>query len=117
MTDPLAEALRALRREYLGDSVARVAELRRLLAPTEQGDRAALDGLRRALHKLAGSGGSYGFELVSQASRAGEQIARRLIETGAAATPQDLAGLRDAVDRVDAAFRDARTAPERPGSS
>lgn len=117
MSDPLAEALKGLRREYLAEAPARVAELRSLLGPVLAGDRVALDGLRRALHKLAGSGGSYGFAGVSAASRAGEQVARRLLETGAAVGAADGAALREAVECVDREFAQARAAQEHSGSA
>lgn len=113
MSDPLAEALKGLRREYLAEAPARVAEIRALLVTALAGDRAALDLLRRALHKLAGSGGSYGFAEVSAASRGGEQVARRLLDSGAALAAADGAALADAVDAVDRAFAQARAAAER----
>lgn len=110
MTDPLAEVLRGLRREYLRDSVARVEELERLRPRVEQGDTEALDLLRRALHKLAGSAGSYGFGDISRESRAGEQVARRLIESRAAPGEDDLAALRQTVAAVSQGFAAARAA-------
>jgi chemotaxis protein histidine kinase CheA len=112
MSDPLAEALKGLRREYLAEAPARVAELRALLEPVLAGDRTALDGLRRGLHKLAGSGGSYGFAEVSAASRAGEQVARRLLESNEAVGAADGAALRESVEAVDRAFAQARAAEE-----
>ena len=115
MTDPLADVLKGLRRDYLRESAARVAELRAHLDAVERGQEGALDALRRALHKLAGSGGSYGFDVVSKSSRDGEQVARRLVEAAAAPTLEDLTALRDAVTRVDAAFARARADEASPG--
>lgn len=113
MTDPFAEVLKGLRRDYLKESSARVTELRELMAAVESG--AGPDALRRALHRLAGSGGSYGFDEVSRSSRAGEQVARRLTETGAAPTAEDFAALRGAVEEVARLFDEARAAEDSTG--
>ncbi len=110
MSDPLAEALRGLKREYLRESVARVAELEDLLAQVAQGGDDALDRMRRALHRLAGSGGSYGFADVSRHSRTGEAIARRLMEGGVAPQASDVAALTEVVSAVRTAFEAARAA-------
>ena len=110
--DLLAQQLRQLRREYLSDSVKRVAELRTLQAGLLSDQRAALGGLRQAFHRLAGSGGSYGFPLVSARSREGEGLAQRLEAAGNPLTPADLDGIADCIAAVDRAFADARTAVE-----
>jgi len=107
MTDPIQDVLKGLRREYLRDAPAKVAEARALLSRLEAGDAVALAELRRALHKLAGSGGSYGFEAVSSASRTGERIAKAALESQRAATPQDVAALKAVIDDVGRAFDDA----------
>lgn len=116
MTDPLAEMMKKLGRDYLRESPARVAELRAALSAVEQGEAGAMDTLRRQLHKLAGSGGSYGFDDVSTSARAGETVARRLFESGAAPGVADLAALRAAIDAVAAAF-DAACATEDLGTN
>ncbi len=105
--DLLAEQLKALRREYLADSTRRVEELRRLFQRLSGGDRAALAEFRQALHRLAGSGGSYGFPAVSERSRAGEQLARRVEATEAAIVPADLQALGACLDDVARVFADA----------
>lgn len=105
--DRLAQQLRALRREYLADSTQRVDELRRLLARLSSGERAALPDLRQAFHRLAGSGGSYGFPSVSARSREGERLAVRLGTTETAIAPADLESLRTCVDGVAQAFAEA----------
>lgn len=114
MTDPLAEVMRGLRRDYLAGAPERVAELRALLGALEQGDVAALDALRRAFHKLAGSGGSYGFQAVSTAGRAGEHIAKGVQDrtAGAAVAGADLGALRDSVEAIAKALDAARAAGE-----
>ena len=93
MTDPLAEVMRGLRREYLKGAPQRLEELSAQLAALEKGDAAQLDALRRGLHKLAGSGGSYGFDEVSQAARAGEHFAKALLEKGGEVSDGDMATL------------------------
>jgi hypothetical protein len=115
--DRLAEQLRALRREYLTDSTQRVADLRRLLARVSSGEGGSLAELRQAFHRLAGSGGSYGFPVVSTQSREGEHLSQRLESAHEPVTPGDLVALGAAVDGVARAFADAlRTLdPETPG--
>lgn len=105
--DPLAEQLRQLRREYLADSTQRVEELRRLCARLAAGERTAVPELRQAFHRLAGSGGSYGFPIVSTQSREGERLAVRLAAADVAVTPADLEALRANVEAVAHAFAEA----------
>jgi len=105
--DALARQLRALRREYLADSAQRVNELRGLLARLADGERAVLLDLTRAFHRLAGSGGSYGFPLVSTRSREGERLATRLAAEAGPTADADVASLRGCVDAVALAFTEA----------
>jgi HPt (histidine-containing phosphotransfer) domain-containing protein len=102
--DALANALKALRVEYLNETPRHVAALRAPLERLEGGDAGALDELRREFHKLAGSGGSYGFPEISARSRAGEHEAQRLLATGAPLSATDLATLRAMVGSVTEAF-------------
>ena len=106
----LARQLRALRREYLADSTQRVNELRGQLTRLAAGERAALRDLMQAFHRLAGSGGSYGFPSVSTHSREGEHIARRLADEQATVTEIEIASLRACVDAVAHAFAEALSA-------
>lgn len=106
--DRLVEALIRLRLEYLADSTQRIAELRALHERARNGDAAALDDLRRALHKLAGSGGSYGFPDVSEKGREGERLAQRLLDAGGAADPTGLEELRSLITSLAEAFEAAR---------
>jgi len=110
--DVLAQQLRQLRREYLADSVKRVAELRALQAELARNQRAALGSLRQAFHRLAGSGGSYGFPLVSARSREGEGLAQRLETAGNPLVPADLAAIEACIAAVDGAFAEARSTVE-----
>jgi hypothetical protein len=105
----LARQLRALRREYLADSAQRVDELRGLLARLAKGERVALRELTQAFHRLAGSGGSYGFPLVSTQSRDGERLATRLAAEAGPIADTDIASLRGCVDAIALAFAEARS--------
>lgn len=102
--DALAEALRKLRSEYLKDAPLRISELWALLERVERGERRALDELGRALHKLAGSGGSYGFPGISDRSRTAEQGIQRVLASGAGVSESDLGALRSMIEDVVRAF-------------
>ena len=84
--DPLEAAMLALRAEYLYEAPERVRELSAALGRLRTGDTSALEDLERFFHRLAGSGGSYGFPEVTECSRAGEHAVIRLV--GEARTPQ-----------------------------
>ena len=73
MSGGAAEFFEELRREYLAEAPARLAELRKDLAALHAGEPDAAASLKVRLHRLAGSGGSYGFPEISTASRGTEQ--------------------------------------------
>ena len=105
--DLLAQQLRQLRQEYLRDSTKRVEELRSLRGRVAEQGQVALSDLRQAFHRLAGSGGSYGFPDVSIRSRDGEHLVTDLVAAGRSPTAADLTSLKKAIDAVAAAFQDA----------
>ncbi|MEO8088700.1 MAG: diguanylate cyclase [Gemmatimonadales bacterium] len=72
MNDPIDPALQDLQREYLGTMPTRLDELRSDLAEFRDGHPNAADSLKKRLHRLAGSGGSYGFLEVSSIAREAE---------------------------------------------
>jgi len=76
MSDALNDALAELRREYLFDAPGRLAELRKDIAAFRVGEADAIQSLIRRFHRLAGSGGSYGFPEVSDLAREGERWLR-----------------------------------------
>lgn len=77
MSDPIDPAFQELRREYLSTMPVRLDELRSDIAEFRAGHRNAADSLKTRLHRLAGSGGSYGFlELSSIAREAEHWLAR-----------------------------------------
>ena len=73
MSDPVGLAFQELRREYLASLPARLDELRSDVAGFRAGVPEAAASLRTRLHRLTGSGGSYGFSDLSNAARQAEQ--------------------------------------------
>ncbi len=106
--NPLEVAMQALRAEYLADSPERVRELSAALGRLRAKDAAALADLQRCFHRLAGSGGSYGFPLVTDRSRAGELAASLLARETRPLVREDFAVLEQHVLGVADAFRDAQ---------
>jgi HPt (histidine-containing phosphotransfer) domain-containing protein len=100
MSDPVADALRSLRRAYLDEAPARVAELRRAAAGLPDRDEAAETTLATLLHRLAGSGGAYGFPAVSVTARELERVVR----SEPTWTADRLAELEAGIGRIEAEF-------------
>lgn len=92
-----------LRKEYLAEAPVRLDEIRKDLAAACAKEPEALASLRSRFHKLAGSGGSYGFQAITDASREGEHW---LLDNP---EPDDagFAWLGGVVGRIAAAFDDA----------
>ena len=101
MTDQLDSALLSLQREYLFSLPARLEELRGDIAGLRDGGSDAADSLRTRLHRLAGSGGSYGFSDLSAIAREGERWVT------ANPVSRDPAVLTSIVDRLAAAVKAA----------
>lgn len=101
MSDALNDALAELRREYLSEAPARLAELRKDVAAFRAGEPDAAQSLIRRFHRLAGSGGSYGFPEVSEISREAE---RWLRDEGPLPTEINAVRLEEMVDRLSATF-------------
>lgn len=101
--DESDELFQRLRKEYLAEAPARLDELRKDLAAAYAREPEALASLRSRFHKLAGSGGSYGFHAITDASRVGEHW---LLDNP---EPDDagFAWLGGVVGRIAAAFDDA----------
>ncbi|HEY3934983.1 MAG TPA: diguanylate cyclase [Gemmatimonadales bacterium] len=104
------EALSALRRDYLRDAPERLAELRKDLAAFRAGEPDALDSLRQRFHRLAGSGGAYGFPRVTVVAREMEHG----ILTPPIPTPQDADRFDQAIHDLRAAFDEAATDLDMP---
>ena len=62
-------ALLELQREYLAELPAQIAEIRDAIGAFREGHDGADDALRARFHRLAGSGGSYGFPEISSVAR------------------------------------------------
>lgn len=73
MDEVLQEEFLRLRREYVEEAPSRLDQLRTALAAIRAGDPDAPTALKSQLHQLAGSGGSYGFPAISDASRHAEE--------------------------------------------
>lgn len=71
---PHGETYRELQREYLEEVPRAFAELRSLVESFRQG-RPVLRALELGFHRLAGSGGSYGYPEISEIARRAEQFA------------------------------------------
>lgn len=73
MTDAVDDAFRALRIEYLASLPERFEELRADIASLRSGKPEVAPALKVRLHRLAGSGGSYGFVQLSSLAREAER--------------------------------------------
>lgn len=87
------DQMRALRQEYLAGAVERLSAMEAALAS------GALDELKSAAHKLAGSGGFYGFDAISEAGRSlelliGSGAGREALAAGLAALVQVIRSAR-----------------------
>ena len=101
MSDPMERAFQDLRREYLGSMPGRMDELRSDVAAFREGAAEAAASLGTRLHRLAGSGGSYGFLELSRIAREGE---RWLASHPSPAHSRELDSL---IDRLAAAVKSA----------
>ena len=102
MTDPLDDAFLELQREYLDEFPARLDELRADAAAFRAGRPEATASLKTRFHRLAGSGGSYGFPEISELARATEHW----LVTSPPVT--EAARVDDAIDRLAAIVRRSR---------
>jgi len=102
MSDSLDEAFLALQREYLAELPERLDELRGGIAEFRAGQPDAAAMLRILFHRLAGSGGSHGFQDVSDIAREAE----RWLVTGP--PPVEAARLEQAVERLATVLHRAR---------
>lgn len=78
----VAEAIAVLRKDYLLRLPAEVTELQGLAAGLRGGeaDRTALNELHHRLHKLAGSGGTFGLSALSERARVLEQTVKQRLD-------------------------------------
>lgn len=102
MNDDLHDdAYRELQREYLEELPAALAELRRDIAAFRDG-KSVLPELKTNFHRLAGSGGSYGFPEISEIARTAEHF------VATTPLPAQADTLEDAVHRLESVLTVAR---------
>lgn len=101
MNDPVDRAFQALQLEYLASLPERLAEIRGDVAGFKAGHGGAIDSLKVRLHRLAGSGGSYGFLDLSSLAREAQHRLSRF------PAPGDADQLEALVDRMERAGKDA----------
>ena len=96
----MERAFQTLQTEYLASLPARLEELRADIGDLKAGHRGATDSLKVRLHRLAGSGGSYGFVELSSIAREAE---RWLADP----KPPDVCELEGIIDRLAREFEEA----------
>ncbi len=96
MNDAYNDAYRELQQEYLTELPKLLAELRSDADAFRKGEQ-VVPALRTGFHRLAGSGGSYGFPEISEIARAAERLLSSDPPPAAAADKLD-----DAVKRLEA---------------
>jgi diguanylate cyclase (GGDEF)-like protein len=114
MSDPLDDAFLELQREYLEELPARLDELRSDAATFRTGQAGASAALKTRFHRLAGSGGSYGFPEISEIARATEQW------LAMSPPPTEAAKVDDAIERLAMIVQRARqhvAPPDQPAAS
>lgn len=98
------EIYQQLRREYLAEADERLAELRADAAALAAGQAEAIPSLKTRFHRLAGSGGSYGFPEVGRIAREAEEW----IASGPAHDGAAQAWLAQTIHRLEEEFARAR---------
>jgi diguanylate cyclase (GGDEF)-like protein len=98
---PHEEAYRELQREYLEELPRTLADLRSHIAAFRRGEQ-ALPALKTGFHRLAGSGGSYGFPEISDIAQAAE----RFVMTEP--SPEHAPRLEEAMRRLEAVLTVSR---------
>lgn len=111
-TDPLEAGMKVLRAEYLADAPERVRELSGALGRLRAHDHSALGDLQLYFHRLAGSGGSYGFPEITSRSRAAEHAVAALAREGRTLGRPDFSTLEQHVLAVAQAFQAAQRSVE-----
>jgi len=112
----ITSALSALRERYRERLPMELEELRRLAEHLDSRDLDQVQHLHQRLHKLAGSGGTFGLAELSQRARTLEQAAKELLErTGEDSLTNKINMLSDGICALSAALMAAK--PEEDDSS
>lgn len=102
--DEVDELFQQLRHEYLNESRDRLAELRAGVAGVRNGLPGALASLKTHFHRLAGSGGSYGFPEISALAKEAELW----LASGPAPDEAAAARLEATIGKLEEAFEQQR---------
>ena len=104
------EWLQEVRRIYLSGADRKIAELERAISGLEMNPLSHTHErrLRRLLHNLIGSGGSYGFPAVSDAARMMSECLKAHHDDHIPVEPAMLENLRTRLTRLREVFNDAR---------
>jgi HPt (histidine-containing phosphotransfer) domain-containing protein len=105
--DDLAAALHRLRADYLAAAPERIAELWTAYARVQNGGVQLLEGLGTLVHRLAGTGASYGLPAVTARAREADEACRQMIASRAPLAPGDMQRLRALLQGIADAFQDA----------
>ncbi|WP_020613290.1 diguanylate cyclase [Sediminispirochaeta bajacaliforniensis] len=98
----LKEKLAALADEYIRMLPERFREIKDALMMAERdGSAGSLPTLRLLVHKLAGSGATFGFKELSRNGKALENRLEQLIESGEPPEPEDYSRLREAITALE----------------
>ncbi len=100
-SEPPGDFLRELQRDYLAEAPIRLAELRKDLTAMRAGEADAWLSLRTRFHRLAGSGGSYGFPGISAIGQSLELAMRP------DPMPDDISRIEDGIRALGVAFDEA----------
>jgi diguanylate cyclase (GGDEF)-like protein len=103
VSEELELVLAQLRREYVAESPTRLEELRKDIAAFRAGEPDASKSLIILFHRLAGSGGSYGFPAISEIGKRME----RWLKSDPPPAPDQSGTLDDAVEQLVKAFDQA----------
>ncbi len=96
-----AEAIQALRAEYLRNSATKLGDIADLIERLEgRPSGAALGDLRTRFHGLRGSGLTYGFPAVSVLGGRGEEVCRAVIQGDGTPSAGDFAEWRIVLDAL-----------------
>ncbi|HXG58148.1 MAG TPA: Hpt domain-containing protein [Thermoanaerobaculia bacterium] len=98
--------LEGLRRSFLAGTPQRLNAIAASITALarEPASRESLDRLRLHFHNLAGLAGMHGMAEVTDLGRCAERTCQRLLETGEAASEEDLDRWRTVLDRFTALF-------------
>ena len=108
-SDALASALEALRSDYLNRWPKKLARFAALVRELDNPQTAAdvLANFRTEFHRLAGSGGSYGFPKVSDQGREAELFVVSIIEAGGTVSAESAQKIQDYIVNLDTLFNAA----------